>query len=141
MVKFFSLIIFEFALPFNFALASDPKNIYYQRDVKNYTDQVLDFLFGRHKYIHKESSSLQFWSVYLCYGFTYLFLCSSRFDWQNQFLFSEKLASYWLLTFYVLSFFPMKRSIFHWNSAAQTCKEKLWLKVAGEYQISKSPFF
>ena len=44
-------------LPFDFALERDPKNIfYYQRDVENYTDQVLDFLlFGRHEYIHKES--------------------------------------------------------------------------------------
>ena len=47
-------------LPFNFALERDPKNIfYYQRDVENYTDQVLNFLlFDRHEYIHTESSSL-----------------------------------------------------------------------------------
>ena len=32
------------ALPFNFALERDPKNIfYYQRDVVSYTDQVLNF--------------------------------------------------------------------------------------------------
>ena len=48
------------ALPFDFALDIDPKNIsYYQHDVKNYMDQVLDFSsYGRHKYIHSESSSL-----------------------------------------------------------------------------------
>ena len=48
------------ALPFDFALERDPKNIfYYQRDVENYTDQVLNFLlFDRHEYIHTESSSL-----------------------------------------------------------------------------------
>ena len=48
------------ALPFNFALERDPKNIfYYQRDVENYTDQVLNFLlFDRHEYIHTESSGL-----------------------------------------------------------------------------------
>ena len=50
--------------------------------------------------IHMESFNLQFWSVYLCFGFN--FLCSSRFDWQDQFLFLEnsfsgKLASLWLL--------------------------------------------
>ena len=38
-----------------------------------------------------------------------LFLCSTRFDWQNRFLFpensfSEELASYWLLTLYATSF-------------------------------------
>ena len=48
------------ALPFDFALEEDPKNIfYYQRDVENYTDQVLNFLlFDRHEYIHTESSGL-----------------------------------------------------------------------------------
>ena len=34
------------ALPFDFALERDPKNIlYYQRDIENYADQVLNFLF------------------------------------------------------------------------------------------------
>ena len=48
------------ALPFDFALETDPKNIfYYQRDVENYTDQVLGFLlFDRHEYTHTESSDL-----------------------------------------------------------------------------------
>ena len=85
-----------------------PKNIfYYQCDRENCTDQVLNFLlYSRHKYIPTESSHLQFWSVYLCHGFMQLFLCSSRFDWQTQFLFSEnsfseELAYYWLLTPYV----------------------------------------
>ena len=59
------------ALPFDFVLERDPKNIfYYERGVENYTDQVLNFLFfDTHEYIHTESSGLQFWSVYLCYGF------------------------------------------------------------------------
>ena len=45
-------------LPFNFALKRDPKNIfYYQFDVENYTDQILNFLlFDRHEYIHTEPS-------------------------------------------------------------------------------------
>ena len=38
-------------------------------------------------------------------------------------------------------FFPMKISSLHWNGAAYTCKEKLWRKVADEYQMSWSPFF
>ena len=48
------------ALPFDFALERDPKNIfYYQRDVANYTDQVLGFLlFDRHEYTLTESSDL-----------------------------------------------------------------------------------
>ena len=48
------------ALPFDSALETDPKNIfYYQRNVENYTDQVLNFLlFDRHEYIHTGSSGL-----------------------------------------------------------------------------------
>ena len=48
------------ALPFSFPLERDLKNIfYYQRDVQNYTDQVLNFLlFDKHEYIHTESSGL-----------------------------------------------------------------------------------
>ena len=48
------------ALPFDLVLKRDPKNIfYYQRDIENYTDQVLNFLlFDRHEYIHTESSGL-----------------------------------------------------------------------------------
>ena len=48
------------ALPFNFALERNPKNIfYYQCNVENYTDQVLNFLlFDRHECIHTESSGL-----------------------------------------------------------------------------------
>ena len=48
------------ALPFNFALERDPKNIfYYQHDVENYMDQVLNILlFDRHEYIHTESFGL-----------------------------------------------------------------------------------
>ena len=48
------------ALPFDFALGRDPKNIfYYERDVENHMDQVLNFLLlDRHEYIHTESSGL-----------------------------------------------------------------------------------
>ena len=99
------------AFPFDFALDRDPKNIFYcQRDVENYTDQVFNFLlFDKHEYIHTESSGLRFWSAYLCYGFIEPALSSSIFDWQNRFIFrensfSEELAFYWLLTFYVTSF-------------------------------------
>ena len=48
------------ALPFDFALERDPKNIfYYEHDVQNYTEQVLNFfLFDRHEYIHKEYAGL-----------------------------------------------------------------------------------
>ena len=48
------------ALPFDSALERDPKNIfYYQHDVENYMDQVLNFLvYDRHGFIHTESSSL-----------------------------------------------------------------------------------
>ena len=48
------------ALPFDSALERDPKNIfYYQRDVEDYMDHVLNFLLSdRHEYIHTESSGL-----------------------------------------------------------------------------------
>ena len=44
-------------LPFDFALESDPQNIfYYQRVVENYTHQVLEFLlFDRHVYIYRRN--------------------------------------------------------------------------------------
>ena len=88
-------------LPFDFTLERDQKNIfYYQCDVENYWDQVLNFLlFDRHE------------SSYLCHRFNF-FLCPSRFDWQNRLFpddsFSEELASYWLLTLYATSFFRCK---------------------------------
>ena len=47
-------------LPFDFTLGRDPKNIfYYQRDVENYTEQVLNFLLlDRHEYMSTESYGL-----------------------------------------------------------------------------------
>ena len=46
-----------YALPYDFTLGRDPENIYYQRDVENYTDQILNFLlFDRNEYINTESS-------------------------------------------------------------------------------------
>ena len=47
-------------LPLDFTIERDPKNIfYYQCDIENYTDQVLNFLlFDRHEYMHTESSDL-----------------------------------------------------------------------------------
>ena len=48
------------ALPFDFALERDSKNIFhYHRDAENYTDQVINFLlFDRHENTHTESSGL-----------------------------------------------------------------------------------
>ena len=41
------------ALPLDFTLERDPKNIfYYQRDVDNYTDQVLNFFYSIDVNIH-----------------------------------------------------------------------------------------
>ena len=60
MSKFFPLLLPSetCVLPFDFTLERDPKNtFYYQRDIENYMDQVLNFLlFDRHEYIHTESS-------------------------------------------------------------------------------------
>ena len=102
------------ALPFDFTLEQDPKNIfYYQCNVENYTDQVLNFLlFDGHEYIMNLAfcNSGQYTYVMSLCNF---FLCSSRFDWQNQFLFpensfSEELASCWLLILYITRFFQCK---------------------------------
>ena len=59
------------AHPFDFALERDPKNIlYYQCDVENYTDQVLNFLLhGRHEYIHTRNLPVCNSGQYVCYGF------------------------------------------------------------------------
>ena len=48
------------ALPFDYVLERPEKSgFYYQSDVENYTDQVLNFLlFDRHGYIQTESSGL-----------------------------------------------------------------------------------
>ena len=62
MSKFFPLPLPSktYVLPFNFVLERDPENIfYYQVDIENYMDQVLNFLlFDRHEYAHTESSDL-----------------------------------------------------------------------------------
>ena len=63
-------------------------------------------------YTHRIFLSVILVSIFIL-RFMQLFLCSSKFDWQNQFLFSansfsEELASYWLLTLYVTSFFRWK---------------------------------
>ena len=78
----------------------DPNNIfYYQRNVVSYTDQVLDFFY------HLLDMNTYTLNPPVCNSGLYItfFLCSSRFDWQNWFLFpgnsfSEELTSYWLLT-------------------------------------------
>ena len=68
-----------YALPFDFVLERDPKNIfYYQHDIGNYMDQVVSFLlFDRHTNGIFQSVilvNILMLQVYL------IFLCSSRFD-------------------------------------------------------------
>ena len=95
-----------YALPFNFALERDLKNIfYYQHDIKNYTDQVLNFLlFDRHEYIHTVCNSGQYTCITdLCNFFFVLKDSIDRLFPKNSF--SEELASFWLLTLYITSFF------------------------------------
>ena len=105
-------------LPFNFALVRDPKNIfYYQRDVR-----------------------IMRVSAYLCLWVYLTFFCSSRFHWQNRLFpencFSEELA---LLPSASQDFPNVKKQpLPEWRC---TWKDKLWRKVASEYQILKSPFF
>ena len=121
-------------------LERDPKNIsYYQPDIENYMHQVLNFsLFDKHEYTPRYT--LWFWSVYLCFKCMYLFLCSSRFDWQNQFLFSENRFSEEMLLIgsntLCHTFFLTKIISLHWNGTSYTCKEKIWQKTASEYLMS-----
>ena len=96
------------AFIFDYVLERDPKNIfYYQCDAENYTHQVLGFLlFDKREYMHGIFRSVILVSIFMLR----VHLTSSRFDRQSQFLFSEnshseELASYWLLTFNVTSFF------------------------------------
>ena len=104
------------ALPFDFVLERDPKNIFYREfDLESCTDLVLDFLYHLiNKYTYNISVCNSGRYIYVTSLFNF-FLCSSRFDWQNQFLFSEKsfseeLASFWLLTLNVASFFRGRRN-------------------------------
>ena len=90
----------------------DPKNILnYQRDVENYTDQVLNFLlFDKHEYTHGI-----FWSVLLVGIFTlrvYVTFCLFLKVWLTKSIlnFKKQLfkGTYWLLTLYITSFFWRK---------------------------------
>ena len=134
-----------YALPLDFVLGRDPKNIfYYQRDVENYTEQNSNFsLIDKHEYTHGISLSVVLvcifmLRVYVTFSlFFKIWLAESILIFGEQ-LFScwSSLASYCLLTFYVTILFPMKKSSLHCNDAAYTCKEKLWRKFAGECQMS-----
>ena len=131
------------ALSFNFALESDPKNIfYYQCDVENCTDQVLDFLlFDSHEYIiHRNlpvCDSDQY--IYVTGLHNVFFALQDLIDRINSYF--NRIAFQRNLLLIGFKIFPMKITRHQWNGAAQTCKEKLWRKVASEYQISKSLFF
>ena len=88
----------------DFTLERDPKNIfYYQCDIENYMNEVLNFfLFDRHEYIHTV-----FWSVLLAsilMGlFNFFFFLHDLIDRIDSYF--QRIASYWLLTFYVTNFF------------------------------------
>ena len=79
-------------------------------------DLALDFLFDKYEYTHRMFQSAILVSTFMLQ--IYLTF-SLRFDWQNQFLFSEKnfsekLVSYWLLAPNVTSFFQWKIGAFTW---------------------------
>ena len=57
-----------YALPFDFSLERDPKTIFHcQCEIKNYTDQVLDFLlYDTHEYIHTQNLPVYNSGQYTC---------------------------------------------------------------------------
>ena len=119
-------------------LERDPRNIfYYQRDVENYTNQIFDFLlFDQHEYTYSIFCSVILVSIFML-RVIQLLRCSSIFDWQKQFLFSEnsfleKLASYWLLTFYLQSLVRWKKAVFIGNHGGKLMS--YYLHSFKEYQ-------
>ena len=87
------------ALPFDFALESDPKNIFcYQYEIGQTRSSIFYYLIDMNIYTRNLPACNSGQYIHVT---GVLFLCFSRFDWQNQFLFSEnsfseKLASCWL---------------------------------------------
>ena len=94
------------------------KYFYYQRDVENYTNQVLDFfiIWWIWIYTHGIFRSVILVSIYML-GVNVTFSLFFKIWLTNQSLFSdnnfsEELASYWLLELYVTSFFRRKQTAF-----------------------------
>lgn len=81
-----------------------------------------------------------------------IFLLLNKREYKNRIFQSAVLVSIFMLQIYITfslflniwlrhKFFLMKINSLHWNGVAYTCKEKLWWRVAGEYQILQPPFF
>ena len=64
----------------------DPKNIFnYQRDVENYTDQVLNFLlFDKHEYTHGIFGSVILVSIFTLRVYVTLFFPQDLIDKMNS---------------------------------------------------------
>ena len=135
------------ALPFNFVLERDPKNIFYnQHGVEDYMDQVCDFLlFDKHEYTNRIFQSLILGSVFMLRVYVTFSLLLKI--WSTESI----LIIFWEQLFRRTCFLLASNTLGHkffwwnkqpsWNDAAYDCKEKLWPKVDGEYQTSWSPFF
>ena len=91
--------------------------------------------FDKHEYTHWIFWSVSLVSIFMLHVYVTSFVLQDLSDrinfyfWRICFL----LASNTILLY---KFFPMKISSLYWNGTAYTCKEKLWWKVADEYQIS-----
>ena len=102
----------------------------------SYTEQVLNFLlFDKHEYTHGIFWSIILVSIFMLWAYVTFSLFLKIWLTESDNSFSEELLSYWLLTL-CHNIFPVKISSLHWNFAVCTCKEKLWQKVADEYQMS-----
>ena len=100
----------------------DPKNIfYYQRDVENYTDQVLNFLlFERHEYMQTESSGVGGEGVSMIrttktwnfYNTTLISLKKINNNFWKLYKSSLLILFHWYFPFHR---FPSLNSISHWH--------------------------
>ena len=99
----------------NFVLERDQKNIfYYQCNVENYTNQVLDFLL-----FDKHENTNGIFSLFLK-----IWLTESIPIFREQF--SEEIASSWLLTFNWSQVFPDKKKAAFTRMALRTLVRKYY---------------
>ena len=114
-----------------------PLSPYYQCDKRNYTDRVLDLYYLINMNIYTETSGQYIYVTGLCNFFFAPQDLVVIINSLQRIAFQRNLV---LIGFYSNTlhhkFFLMKISSPHWNGTAHTYKERLWRKIASEYQMS-----
>ena len=120
----------------------DPRNIfYYQHGIGNYTDQVLNFLLShRHEYIHRIFQSVILVSI-LMGLFNFFFVLQYLIDRIHSYFQRIAFQRNLLLIGLQHSTSQVFPNVNKQPSWEWCWKDKSRRKVAGEHQISKSPFF